>query len=101
MLDYGECSKAVPLDFEDEVRIIERQTALKERHWLERKGHLCNQNTRTSRASLHLRVFRFGFFQNGDVGVGVFPDVSAPDASGVLLFPVERIHLPCAVIPND
>ena len=32
MLDYGECSEAVPLHLEDEVRVIERQTALKERH---------------------------------------------------------------------
>jgi len=24
--------------------------------------------------SLHLRVLRFGFFQDGDVGVGVFPE---------------------------
>ena len=40
IVDYGECSKAVPFDFKDEVGIIERHTPLKERHWLELEGHL-------------------------------------------------------------
>jgi hypothetical protein len=30
--------------------------------------HLC------ALSGLQLGVFRFGFFQNGDVGVGVFPE---------------------------
>jgi hypothetical protein len=39
---------------------------------------------------LQLRVLRFGFFQDGDVRVGVFPEreeffvgVERPDASGI------------------
>jgi hypothetical protein len=39
MLDDGECAEAVPLDLKDEVKIIERQPPLLERHWLELKRH--------------------------------------------------------------
>jgi len=40
MLDYGECSKAVPFDFKDELGIIESRFPLPQRHWLEWNRHL-------------------------------------------------------------
>jgi hypothetical protein len=42
MLDYGECPEAVVLQLKEPVGVIEWQTPLQERHWLELKGHLSN-----------------------------------------------------------
>src|SRR5437899_7694975 len=47
MLDYGECSIAVVLEFKGPVGIIEWSGPLQERHWLELREHLCTQNSRT------------------------------------------------------
>ena len=43
MLDYGECTKSIPLDFEDEVRMIESRLPPAQWHWLELHSGYCKR----------------------------------------------------------
>jgi hypothetical protein len=59
MLDYGECSESVVFQLENPIIIIEGQTPLLERHWLEMKGHRAYENSKnpdkTRRAVMPVR----------------------------------------------
>src|SRR5437667_4836626 len=53
MLDYGECSESVILQFKEPIVIIERSGPLQEGHWLELHSEYCKWLRERARYSPH------------------------------------------------